>query len=152
MPKPRNRPIFAWRPVAIYIAAVAVAGAGLVIWDRAYEAHQGGAPASSLQPEVIAKRLVENVVGAGTVESSTLDSGTGTLTVRVKDVVTDKAKTPAQNKELLTGEGTQAVESILGLVSFKHVVVQLVKGSKVEATVRAEPGKKPQTDFSPDPK
>ena len=148
MPKSRKPPVFVWRAVAIYMAAVAVAFGGLFAWDRAYQARQTG-PSTALRPEVVAKRLVESFVGAGTVESSTLDRN-GTLTVKVKDVVTDTSKTPAQNRELLSGEGAQAVERILGFVTFKQVVLQLVKGGKVVATVRGEPGKKPQTDFAPD--
>jgi hypothetical protein len=38
----------------------------------------------------------------------------------------------------------------LGLISFKQVVLHLVRDAKTVATVRAEPGKPPQTEFAPD--
>ncbi|HKV44876.1 MAG TPA: hypothetical protein VJT32_09430 [bacterium] len=148
MPKPKNQQIFPWRPAAIYLAIVAVVAVALGAWEHAYEARQAGT-AASLRPDVIARRLVENVVGAGTVQSSTLDAKTDTLTMKVKDVVSDQAKTPEQKRALLSGEGTQAVQGILGLISFKHIVLELEKDNAVEATVRAEPGKTPTTDFSP---
>ncbi|HET8998618.1 MAG TPA: hypothetical protein VFP86_03115 [bacterium] len=148
MPKPKKRMPFAWRPVMIYIAIVFVAGAGLVIWERAYEAKQESV--ASPPPEAAAKNLVEGYVGAGTVQSVRLDRRTGTLTLDVKDVVTDPKKTPAQNQELLSAEGTQAADRILGFVTFKHVVLRLMKDGKLRATVRADPGQTPHTEFVPD--
>jgi hypothetical protein len=148
VPKPKTQQIFPWRSAAIYLAIVAAVAVALGAWEHAYEARQAGT-AASLQPDVIARRLVENIVGPGTVESSTLDAKTDTLTMRVKDVVSDQAKTPAQKRVLLSGEGTQSVAGILRLISFKHIVLELEKDNAVEATVRAEPGKSPTTDFSP---
>lgn len=151
VPKSRKAAPFAWRPVAIYVAVVIVVGAGLVLWDRAYVSRQTFPDLLRTQPEVVAKNLVENVVGAGTVQAPvTLDRKTETVTLTVRDVVTDKGKTTAQKQELLSGEGRQAVESILGAVTFKHIVLKLVKDGKVLATVRGEPGKTPQTEFAPD--
>ncbi len=148
MPMPRRQRAFPWRAVVIYVAIVLVAGVGLVVWERAYESGQHSLAAPS--PETAARHLVENVVGAGTVQRVTLDQKTGTLTMDVKDVVTDKSKSPEKNRELLSGEGTQAAQAILGLISFKQVVLHLVKDGKTVATVRAEPGKTPQTEFAPD--
>jgi hypothetical protein len=148
LPKPKKRMPFGWRPVLIYIAIVLVAGAGLVIWERAYEAKQD--TVASPSPEDAAKNLVEGYVGAGTVQSVRLDRRTGTLTLDVKDVVTDPKKTTAQNRELLSAEGTQAADRILGFVTFKHIVLRLMKDGKLRATVRADPGQTPRTEFVPD--
>jgi hypothetical protein len=148
LPKPKRRMPFAWRPVVIYVAIVLVAGAGLVIWERAYEAGQDSVAAPP--PEAAAKNLVEGFVGAGTVQSVRLDRRTGTLTLDVKDVVTDPKKAPAQNRELLSAEGTQAADRILGFVTFKHVILRLVKDGKLRATVRADPGQTPHTEFVTD--
>ncbi len=148
MPNPRRQRAFPWRPAVIYVTIVLVAGIGLVFWERAYEAGQHSLAAPP--PETAAKHLVENVVGPGTVQRVTLDQKTGTLTMDVKDVVTDKGKSPEKNRELLSAEGTQAAQAILGLISFKHVVLHLVKDGRTLATVRAEPGKPPQTEFAPD--
>jgi hypothetical protein len=144
----RRQRVFPWRAVAIYVAIVVVAGVGLILWDRSYEAGRHSVP--SVAPETAARHLVENVVGSGTVQRVTLDQKTGTLTIDVKDVVTDKSKTAAQNRELLAGEGTQAAQAILGFISFKQVVLHLVKDGRTLATVRAEPGKAPRTEFAPD--
>jgi hypothetical protein len=151
MSKASKRRRFPWRPVLVYVAAVVVAGAALVAWDRAYQARMA-TPASTppIRPELVAKRVVESFVGDGTVESATLDPKTQVLSMVVKDVVTDKAKTPAERREFLTAEGTQAVERVLGLVTFKQMVLQLKRDGKILATVRGEPGKKPQVDFAPD--
>ena len=148
MPNPKRQRVFPWRPAVIYVAVVLVASLGLVIWDRSYEASRQSVAAPP--PEVAATHLVENVVGAGTVSHVVLDKKSGTLTMDVKDVVTDKAKTPAQNRELLSGEGTQAAQAILGFISFKRVVLHIVRDGKPVATVRAEPGKPTQTEFAPD--
>ncbi len=148
MPAPRRQRVFPWRPLVVYVAIVVVAGVGLIIWDRSYEAGRHSVPAAS--PETAARHLVENVVGSGTVQRVTLDQKTGTLTMDVKDVVTDKSKSPAQNRELLAGEGTQAAQAVLGFISFKQVVLHLVRDGKTVATVRAEPGKPPQTEFASD--
>jgi len=136
---------FAWRPVAIYIGVVLVAGTGLILWDRAYEARLS--PSVSIQPETVAKNLVEAVMGAGTVQSATLDRKTGRLTMVVKDT-TDKAKSPAQTREQLSQQGSGAVEGVLRMVAFKQMVLQFVRDGKVLATVRGEPGKPPQTEFA----
>jgi hypothetical protein len=150
MPKPKKPKLFNWRPVAIYLAIVAAGAVGLIIWERAYEAKEiPPASPSSFTPDVVAKRLVESYVGPGTVQSSHLDPQSGVLTVVVRDVVADRAKTPAERRDLLAKEGALAAERLLGAVRFKHVVLQLVKDGKALATVRAEPGKKPQTEFAP---
>lgn len=148
MPNPRMQRVFPWRPALIYVAIVVVAGVGLIIWDRSYEAGRHSVAAPS--PEAAATHLVENIVGSGTVSHVRLDRKTGALTMDVKDVVTDKSKDPAQNRDLLSREGSQAAQAILGFISFKQVVLHLVRDGKTEATVRAEPGKPPQTEFAPD--
>lgn len=148
MPSPKRQRVFPWRPALIYVIVVLVAGVGLILWDRSYESRRYSVAAPS--PEAAATHLVENVVGPGTVSHVTLDKKSGTLTMDVKDVVTDKSKSPAQNRELLSGEGTQAAQAILGLISFKQVVLHLVRDGKTMATVHAEPGKPPQTEFAAD--
>jgi len=148
VPKPRKRTGFPWKPVAVYIAVVAAAGTGLILWDRAYQAREEFSAAP--RPETVAKSVVEGFVGAGTVQSVKLDQRTGTLTMEVKDVVTDKNKTAEQNRSLLSGQGTQAAQRILGLISFKRVDLRFVRNGKLLATVRAEPGKTPETIFAPD--
>jgi hypothetical protein len=76
VPSLKRRIPFRWRPVAIYVAIVVAAGAGLVIWDRAYEARQESPAAPPLVTG--ARNLVEGYVGSGTVQSTRLDPRSGT--------------------------------------------------------------------------
>lgn len=145
--RPRRRSaVFPWRPAAIYVGIVVLGAIGLFFWERAYEAQF--APPS---PDVLAKNLVQNVLGPGSVEAVRWDRKTDTVSMRVKDVVTEAKQTTAENRKRLSGEGTVAANIILQAVSFKHVVLTIVKDKKVEVTVRAEPGKAktPQIDFAP---
>jgi hypothetical protein len=137
---------FPWRATAIYAGVVVLAAVGLFLWDRAYEAQF--APPS---PEALARILVQSRLGAGSVESVRWDRKTDTLSMQVKDVVTDPKHTAAENRKTLSEEGTVAANLILRAISFKHVVLTIDKDRKVEATVRAEPGngKTPQVEFAP---
>jgi hypothetical protein len=150
VPNSKRRVLFPWRPVAIYAAVVIIAGAGLVFWDRAYEARR----TSPDTPPLVAgaRNLVEGYVGAGTVQSTRLDPRTGTLTMEVRDVVSEKGKTPGEKRDLLSGEGTGAVNRILGKITFQHIVLKLVKDGKTLATVRSDAGKDPRVEFAPDVK
>src|SRR2546428_7734805 len=66
-----------WVPVAIYIAAVVVVGGGLFAWDYAYrrKAEEALRPPP---PDVLAKNLVENIIGRGTVKDVKVGEAAGT--------------------------------------------------------------------------
>src|SRR2546428_12895979 len=74
-----------WVPVAIYIAAVVVVGGGLFAWDYAYrrKAEEALRPPP---PDVLAKNLVENIIGRGTAKDvkagEAAGSGGGTTVAR----------------------------------------------------------------------
>lgn len=87
-----------WVPVAIYVAVVVVAGAGLFTWDYLYRRKQEEAmrPPS---PDVLAKNLVENIIGRGTVKEIKVDEAAGTV-----DVKWESATYPPAARSTLVGE------------------------------------------------
>ena len=67
-------------PILIYIAAVAVVAGGLLAWDMAW---QRGQEASRRPPpaDVVAKNLVENIIGPNSVKAIKVDEQAGTVEV-----------------------------------------------------------------------
>ena len=87
-----------WVPVAIYVAVVVVAGAGLFTWDYVYRRRQEEAMRPPA-PDVLAKNLVENIIGRGTVKEITVDEAAGTV-----DVKWESATYPPAARSTLIGE------------------------------------------------
>jgi len=67
-------------PILVYVAVVAVAAGGLLVWDLLW---QRGQEASRRPPptDVVARNLVENIIGPGTVKTVTVDEKAGTVEV-----------------------------------------------------------------------
>lgn len=67
-------------PILIYIAVVAVIAGGLLLWDVAWQRTQeaGRKPPPA---DVVAKNLVENIIGRDTVKEIKLDEQAGTVDV-----------------------------------------------------------------------
>src|SRR3989442_8148403 len=65
-----------WVPVVIYVAAVVVVSGGLFTWDYAYrrKAEEALPPPP---PDVLAKNLVENIIGRGTVKDVKVGEAAG---------------------------------------------------------------------------
>jgi hypothetical protein len=140
-----------WKPVAVYIGLVVLAGLGLALWDRAYEAQQA-ALRQPPPPPVLARVLVEEFVGSGTVENVTVDAKAGTLEMSVKDVVTKPGQTLAEKKKNLTSEGTLAIQILHSqMPGIKTITLHLVQNGKVLATAATRPGQAtPGVEFSSD--
>ncbi len=139
--------IIPWRSAVIYVALVAAAGFGLAAWDRAYEARFRPPPL-----RVLAKNLVESLVGAGTVRSLSVDEKARTIEITVEDVLVKPGQSPTEQRQNLTQEGTLAIQVLrTQLKSFKTITVHLVKAGKSLATV-AVTGERatPTTEFAPD--
>jgi hypothetical protein len=139
-----------WRPAAIYGAIVIVMGIGLGLWDHAYEVHQA-ALLTPPPPQVLAKNLVEDVVGQGTVRAVAADPKAGTLDLTVQDVLLKPGERSAEMHKDLTAEGTLAIQIVQSrLPGFKTVTVHLVdKAGKSLATVRMQPGQRtPAAEFT----
>ncbi len=135
-----------WRHAAVYAALVAAAGLGLAAWDRAYESRFQRPPL-----RVLAKNLVESLVGGGTVRSLSVDEKAHTIDVTVEDVLIKPGQSPAEQRQNLTQEGTLAIQVLrTQLKSFKTITVHLVKAGTPLATV-ATTGERatPTTEFAP---
>ncbi len=138
-----------WGHAAIYAAVVIVVAAALAVWDHVYEARQAAMLAPP-PPQVLAKNLVESIVGAGTVRNVSVDQRAGALDVTVEDVLTKPGQSRSEMQKNLTTEGTLAIQIVQSrLRSFKTIAIHLVKAGKPLATVRLGPGQKaPTAEFA----
>jgi hypothetical protein len=137
----RGRPAL-WRPIAIYIVLVVLAGAGIALWDHFYQAQQA-ALYQPPPPQVMAKDIIESIVGRGTVHGVSVDAKTGQADLTVEDVLTKPGQSAAEVKKNLTAEGTLTVQALrANMPSLKTVTIHLVKAGKPLATARLAPGQK----------
>lgn len=67
-------------PILIYIAAVAVVGGGLLAWDLTWRRREEAARRPP-PTDVLAKNLVENIIGRDTVKDVKVDEAAGTVEV-----------------------------------------------------------------------
>jgi hypothetical protein len=132
----------------VYVAVVLAAGSAVAVWDHAYEARQ----AALLQPpapSVIAKNLVEDVVGPNTVKSVSLDQRTSTLEMTVQDVLIKPGQSRAEQQKNVAAEGSLAIQLIQGKMPMKAITLHIVNGTRPLATVMLRPGEKsPTTQFA----
>lgn len=138
-----------WHHAAIYAALVVAVGVALALWDHAYEARRA-ALLRPPPPEVLAKNLVEDIVGPGTVRHVSVDPKAGALDLTVEDVLVKPGQSRAEKQKNLTTEGTLAIQLVQSrLRSLTTVTVHLVKAGTPLATVRIAPGQKaPTADFA----
>jgi hypothetical protein len=87
-----------WVAVAIYVAVVVVAGAGLFTWDYLYRRRQEEAMRPPA-PDVLAKNLVENIIGRGAVKEIKVDEVAG-----IVDVKWESATYPPAARSTIIGE------------------------------------------------
>ena len=140
-----------WRHAAIYGTLVVAAGLALGLWDHAYEARQAALLAPP-PPEVLAKNLVENIVGPGSVHTVSADPKAGTLDMTVEDVLVKPGQSRADEQKNLTTEGALAIQLLQSrLPGYKSITIHLVKSGKPLATVKVGSGKTaPTTEFAPE--
>ncbi len=140
-----------WKPVAVYSGLVILALTAVALWDRAYEAQQAARFRPPPRP-VLAKNIVEGLVGSGTVENVAFDEKAGTLEMSVKDVLVKSGQTPAEMKKNLTAEGSLSVQVLQSQITgLRTITLHFVRDGKVLATVRNVPGQtQPAVEFSPD--
>ncbi len=85
-------------PILIYVAVVAVAVAGLLAWDAAWKRREEAARKPP-PTDVVAKNLVENIIGRNTVQSIKVDEAKGTV-----DVTFESATYPPAARATVAGE------------------------------------------------
>lgn len=120
-------------PVLIYIAVVLVVGAGLFAWDYYYQRKEEEARKPP-PPEVLAKNLVENIIGRDTVKNVKVDQAAGTV-----EVVFESATYPPASRSTVTGEVvSQGLDRIIpGLRVTKGEPLVYVTGTDGKVVVAA---------------
>jgi len=121
-------------PILIYVAAVAVVSAGLYAWDSAYRRREEEARKPP-PPEVVAKNLVENIIGRGTVKDVKVNESAGTV-----DVTFESATYPPAARATVDGEVVAQGLAKVGTRVRKGAAVASVRAAdgKVVVTARAE--------------
>jgi len=117
-----------WVPVVIYVAAVAVVSGGLFAWDYAYR-RKAEEALRLPSPDVLARNLVENIIGRGTVKDIKVSETAGTV-----EVTFESATYPPAARATVSGE---VVSKDLDRVM---VGLRVVKGDPL-AYVRTSDGK-----------
>lgn len=137
-----------WVPVAGYVLFVLLVAAGLFAWDHAYEARQRAlfAPAS---PQVLARNLIEDVVGPGTVTDVKVDGKAGTLDATLRDVLVKPGQPLAEKKKNLAAEGTLAIQFVQARLRYKVMTVHVLLNGQVAATITAGGQSAPTTQYAP---
>jgi len=87
-----------WVPVVIYVGVVVAATAGIFAWDYLYRRRQEEALRPP-PPDVMAKNLVENIIGRGSVHDVKLDEAAGTV-----EVTFESATYPPAARAAVAGE------------------------------------------------
>jgi len=87
-----------WVPVVIYVGVVLAATAGIFSWDYLYRRRQEEALRPP-PPDVMAKNLVENIIGRGSVHDVKLDEAAGTV-----EVTFESATYPPAARAAVAGE------------------------------------------------
>jgi hypothetical protein len=85
-------------PILIYVVVVAVVVAGLLAWDAAWRRREEAARRPP-PADVLAKNLVENIIGRNTVKKVTVDEAKGTV-----DVTFESATYPPAARVTTAGE------------------------------------------------
>lgn len=137
---------FRWKPVTVYALLVVAVSLGVAAWDRAYEARLRP------QPRLLAKNLVESIIGPGSVHTITLDEKTGSADLVVEDVLIKPGQSRTEMEKNLSTEGSLAIQLLRGRMgSLKAITLHLVKAGKPLATVRVDPvHPAPAAEFAPD--
>lgn len=128
-------------PILIYVGVAAVVAAGMYGWDVKYrrdeEARRRPPP-----PEVIAKNLVENIVGPDTVRDVKVDPEKKAVTVTFDSVLFKPGKSKKELRELLEAEATLATQAVLvQMLEYGQVNAVLVSEGKTLAVAEAVRGK-----------
>ncbi len=128
-------------PILIYVGVAVVVAAGMYGWDMKYrrdeEARRRPPP-----PEVIAKNLVENIVGSDTVRGVKVDPERKAVTVTFDSVLFKPGKPKKDLRELLEAEATLATQAVLmHMREYGQVNAVLVNQGKTLAVAEAVRGK-----------
>jgi hypothetical protein len=128
-------------PILVYVAVAVVLTAGMYVWDMLYRRAEE-ARRRPPEPEVVAKNLVENVVGAGVVKEVKVDKEKKTITLTFESVLFKPDKPKKDLRELLEAEATLATQSILvQMREYNQVTATLVSQGKTLVVADAVRGR-----------
>lgn len=119
-------------PILIYIAAVAVVSGGLYAWDSAYRRREEEARKPP-PTDVIAKNLVENIIGRGSVKDVKVDETAGTV-----DITFDSATYPPAARATVDGEVVAQGLAKVGMRVRKGDPVANVKAADGKVVIAAK--------------
>jgi copper chaperone CopZ len=132
-------------PILLYVGVAAVVTVGMYAWDVQY---RRGVEASRRppEPEVIARNLVENIIGAGTVKDVKVDKDKKTVTVTFESTQFKPERPKKELRDLLEAEAILAASAILSQMrEYGQVNTILVKDGKTLATAEAARGRERPT-------
>lgn len=118
-------------PILIYIAAVAIVSGGLYAWDSAYRRREEEARKPP-PPEVVAKNLVENIIGRGAVKDVKVNETAGSV-----EVTFESATYPPAARSTADGEVLARGLATVGMRVRKGTAVTSVRGSDGKEIVAA---------------
>lgn len=138
-------------PIVVFLAVALVAGAGLFTWDYLWRQQQEVARRPA-PPEVIARNLVENIIGRNTVKASQVDAGTGVAAVTFESATfkPEPEQSKQHSREFLTAEAELASQAILAqLEQVRRVNLTIVdpKSGATLATATAVRGRPVQMTY-----
>lgn len=127
-------------PVAVYVAVAVLVTGGMYAWDLSYRRQQE-ARRRPPEPEVLARNLVENIVGANTVREVKVDREKKTVAVTFTSVLFKPEKPKKELRDLLEAEATLATQAILSQMrEYNTVTATLVHNGATLATAAATRG------------
>lgn len=128
-------------PILVYVGVAVVAAAGMYLWDVQYRRGEE-AKRRPPEPEVIAKNLVENLVGAGSVKEVKIDRDKKVIAITFESALFKPEKPKQELRELLEAEATLATQAVLGQMrDYGQVTATLVGQGKTLAVAEAARGK-----------
>ncbi|MGQ0548320.1 MAG: hypothetical protein ACT4PY_01440 [Armatimonadota bacterium] len=128
-------------PILIYVAIALAVTAGMYVWDLQYRRAQEDLRRPPA-PEVIAKNLVENIVGPNSVKEVKVDREKKAVTLTFDSALYRADKPKKELRELLEAEATLAIGAILQQMrDFGQVTVTLTNKGKTLAVGEGARGK-----------
>lgn len=128
-------------PILIYVAVALVVTAGMYVWDLQYR-RTLEAQRRPPEPEVIARNLVDNIVGANSVKEVKVDRDKKTIALTFESALFRADKPKKELRELLDAEATLATQVILQQMrDYGQVTATLTNKGQTLAVAEAVRGK-----------
>lgn len=128
-------------PIAVYVLVAVVVATAMYVVDLRYRREEE-ARRRPPAPEVIARNLLEAMIGAGTVEDVKVDREQKRIAVTIESTQFKPNEPRARNRELVEAEATLATQAVLAqLRDFTFATATLVYQGRTIAVGEAERGR-----------